>query len=219
MNNNKVHILLIDDDENYLSVVRHRLSTAKDVRFEVLWEKDGKHAIAALKKNSSIDLILMDYYLQNETGIDITKKILDEKIQTPIVFLTSNKDLGSAVHAMKLGAFDYLVKEEINDTILPRTILSTLERMRFRNDAALSEKEKLLSNQKIQAVQELVVTVCHEFNNPLAAIKITTAILGRKQLSEEEKNLLVGLNHNIAILEQHIKKFRDLNFDPLSDLI
>jgi signal transduction histidine kinase len=57
----------------------------------------------------------------------------------------------------------------------------------------------------------LVVTMCHEFNNPLAAIKISADILIRQDLPDEEKKLLTELNRNIALLENQIVKLRDLN--------
>ena len=213
MKENNIIILLIDDDDGYQSIVKHRLSPFQNKQFEVIWEKEGERAVETLKANSSIDLILMDYYLQNQTGLDVTKKIFEEKINVPILFLTSNKDLRAAVDAMKYGVEDYLLKEDMDDTILPRTILNVLERVRLKKQVDEAEKQKMLSRKKTEAVQELVVTVCHEFNNPLAAIKITTAILSRQKLSDEEKALLDSLNRNVTSLEQQIKKLRDLNID------
>ena len=213
MSENKINILLVDDDEGYLSIVKHRLTPFQNKQFDVLSEKEGDKAVETLKTNSAIDLVLMDYYLQNQTGLDVTKKIFEEKIGVPIVFLTSNKDLRAAVEAMKYGVEDYLIKEDMDDTILPRTIVNVLERVKLKRKVDEAEKNKMLSQKKTEAVQELVVTVCHEFNNPLAAIKITTAILGRQPLSVEEKTLLANLNQNVTLLEQQVKKLRDLNID------
>ena len=208
-----ITVLLIDDDPGYVSILKHRLAPFQGRRFEIIWENQSENAIKHLRENKSIDLVLMDYYLPNQTGLDVTKQIYEEKIDVPIIFLTSNKDFRAAVEAMKYGVEDYLLKEDSIDTILPRTILNVLDRVNLKKKIDEVEKRKLLSQKKTEAIQEVVVTICHELNNPLAAIKITTSILTRQQLSDGEKELLAKLNGNVTSLEQQIKKLRDLNID------
>ncbi|MGA2623936.1 MAG: response regulator [Bacteroidota bacterium] len=213
MQENTITILLVDDDPGYGSIVKHRLGPFQNKRFEVIWESQSENALKLLRENKAINLVLMDYYLQEKTGLDVTKQIYEEKIDVPIIFLTSNKDFRAAVEAMKYGVEDYLLKEDIIDTVLPRTILNVLDRVDLKRKIAEVEKRKLLSQKKTEAIQEVVVTICHELNNPLAAIKITTSILSRQQLSNEETRLLEKLNLNVTSLEQQIKKLRDLNID------
>jgi signal transduction histidine kinase len=55
--------------------------------------------------------------------------------------------------------------------------------------------------------------MCHEFNNPLAAIKISSDILARQQVDGNNKGLLEALNKNINLLEKQIVKLRDFNAD------
>lgn len=213
MEENTITILLVDDDPGYGSIVKHRLGPFQNKRFEVIWESQSENALKLLRENKSINLVLMDYYLQEKTGLDVTKQIYEEKIDVPIIFLTSNKDFRAAVEAMKYGVEDYLLKEDIIDTVLPRTILNVLDRVDLKRKIEEVEKRKLLSQKKTEAIQEVVVTICHELNNPLAAIKITTSLLSRQQLSDEETRLLEKLNLNVTSLEQQIKKLRDLNID------
>ena len=208
-----ITLLLIDDDPGYVSILKHRLAPFQGKRFEIIWESQSENAIKRLRENKSVDLVLMDYYLPNQTGLDVTRQIYEEKIDVPIIFLTSNKDFRAAVEAMKYGVEDYLLKEDSIDTILPRTILNVLDRVNLKKKIDEVEKRKLLSQKKTEAIQEVVVTICHELNNPLAAIKITTSILSRQQLSDGEKQLLAKLNDNVTSLEQQIRKLRDLNID------
>jgi hypothetical protein len=58
-----------------------------------------------------------------------------------------------------------------------------------------------------------VVTVCHEFNNPLAAIKISTDILLRQTLSEDETRMVNEIDRNIILVEKEISRLRDMNFE------
>ncbi|MEO8168379.1 MAG: hypothetical protein ABI623_09030, partial [bacterium] len=73
----------------------------------------------------------------------------------------------------------------------------------------------LIARKRTDAIKELVVTVCNEFNNPLAAIKISTDILLRQQLAPNEKKLVEDLDDNIAVVEKEITKLRDINFEKI----
>jgi response regulator of citrate/malate metabolism len=213
MHDKTITILLVDDDAGYASVARHLLRSFQNTKFNLVWEDSGEKALGQLKTNSSIDLILMDYYLPGQNGLEVTKLLFEHHIDIPIIFLTASKDFRIAVEAMKYGVEEYLVKEDMVDTMLPRAILNVLERVQLRNQIHEAEREKLLTQKKAEAIQELVVTMCHEFNNPLAAIKISADILSRQKTSEEDKQFLSKLNSNILLLEKQIIKLRDLNVE------
>ncbi|MBI1808058.1 MAG: response regulator, partial [Ignavibacteria bacterium] len=199
------------DDAEYVDVIKHQLHSFQNKRFDLTWVNDGEKALEQLRSQTNIDLVLMDYFLPDTNGVELTKRISEEKIAVPIILLTSNKDFRIAIEAMKYGVEDYLVKEEIVDTILPRTIINVLDRSQLSEKITAAEKEKLLAQKKTEAIQELVVTMCHEFNNPLAAIKISTDILLRQKVSPEAQELLAKLNRNISLLEKQIVRLRDAN--------
>lgn len=214
MADKKIKILLIDDDADYARIVRQLLSPYQAYTFELIQVDRAERAMELLRTSPDIDLILMDYYMPQINGLQITQKIKDERIDLPIIFLTSHKDYRAVVDAMKQGAEDYLLKEDLRDSILPRTVIHTLEKWHLKRKIAEAQKQALLLEKKTEAIKELVVTMCHEFNNPLAAIKISTAILGRqKELRPVEKTLLDDFNSNVAKLEEQITKLRDLNFE------
>jgi len=206
-----IHILLVDDDSEYVSMIKHHLHSFQNKQFQVTWVNEGEKVIQTLKSNPGIDVVLMDYYLPKTNGVEVSKHIFQEKIGVPVILLTSNKDFRIAVEAMKYGVEDYLVKEELGDTMLARTIISVLEGHQLKKQIASAERDKLITQKTSEAVQELVVTMCHEFNNPLAAIKISADILLRQSIDEEDKKLLNNLNSNISHLEKQIIKLRDLN--------
>ncbi|MEK7249674.1 MAG: histidine kinase dimerization/phospho-acceptor domain-containing protein, partial [Bacteroidota bacterium] len=110
---------------------------------------------------------------------------------------------------------DYMIKDEAVDSVLPRTIVNILERVYLKRKIAKQQKAELIAKKRTDAIKELVVTVCHEFNNPLAAIKISTDILLRQQLVPQEKKLVEDLDNNIALVEQEITKLRDINFEKI----
>ena len=216
MTDTSIHILIVDDDAEYVDFIRHHLQSFQNKRFELTWANDGEKALDLLRSQVGIDLVLMDYFLPDTNGVEFIKRISQQNIIVPIILLTSNKDFRIAIEAMKYGVGDYLVKEDAVDTILPRAIVNVIERCKLGQKIAAAEKEKLLAQKKTEAVQELVVTMCHEFNNPLAAIKISTDILIRQQVSSEATEILSRLNQSISILENQIVKLRDINAEKAS---
>ena len=213
-----VHLLFVDDDPRYMAVAQHLLSKYQGRQFEILWKKDGASAIEELQKNPSIDLLLIDYYLPEMNGLDVTRLIRERRIEIPIIFLTSNRDFRLAIEAMKYGIEDYVVKDEAVDSVLPRTIINILDRVTLKRKVSQQQKADLIAKKQTDAIKALVVTVCHEFNNPLAAIKISTDILLRQRLSDKERELVREMDQDVASIEREITRLRDINFDPREGL-
>ena len=215
MESSAINVLIIDDDIAYVRIAQMHLKKYQGRRFNIIWKEDGAKGLEELEHNAGIDVILMDYYLPNINGIEITKVIRSRTISTPIIFLTSNKDFRLAIEVMKLGVEDYLIKEEMSETILPTTLLSVLERVKLKRQIAAVEKNKLIAQKRAEAIKELIVTICHEFNNPLAAIKISTDIVARQKLSNDDRKLIEELDTNISVMEDEINKLKSIAFDRI----
>ncbi len=210
-----INLLIVDDDTAYVAVAQHLLAKYQGKKFEISWKKDGASAIEMLEKGANIDLVLLDYFLPELNGLEVTKAIRAKQIDVPIIFLTSNRDFALAIEAMKFGVDDYVVKDDAVDSVLPRTIVNILERVYLKRKIAEQQKAELIAQKRTDAIKELVVTVCHEFNNPLAAMKISTDILARQKLPVAEKELISELDKSISIIEKEITKLRDLNFEKI----
>jgi DNA-binding NarL/FixJ family response regulator len=208
-----IHLLFIDDDTSYMAVAQHLLSKYQGRTFEILWKQNGQEGMAVLERNPGIELILMDYYLPDVNGLEVTRQIREKKLDIPIIFLTSNRDFRLAIEGMKYGVEDYLVKDEAVDSVLPRTIVNILERVKLKKRIAEQIKTDLIARKRTDAIREVVVTVCHEFNNPLAAIKISADILLRQELSPEERAQVEDLDLNIGMMEKEISRLREIDFE------
>jgi DNA-binding NtrC family response regulator len=208
-----IHLLFVDDDTSYVAVAQHLLSKYQARNFHILWRQDGTSAIELLEQGPPVDLLLLDYYLPEMNGLEVIKAIRSKGIDIPIILLTSSRDFRLAVEAMKQGVEDYLVKDEAIDSVLPRTIINILERVRLKERIAEQKKADLLARKRTDAIRELVVTVCHEFNNPLAAIKISTDILQRQPFPDPEKEAVRQMDTSIGAVEKEINRLRDINFE------
>lgn len=205
-----VNLLFIDDDPSYMAVAQHLLSKYQGRRFNIQWKQDGASALEYLRGRPPVDMLLIDYYLPEMNGLEVTKAIRDEGIEIPIIFLTSNRDFRLAIEVMKYGVEDYIVKDEAVDSVLPRTILNILERVNLKRRIVDQQRADLILQKKTDAIRELIVTVCHEFNNPLAAIKISTDIIRRQAKTAEDIAILKELDVYIGEVEREINRLRDI---------
>ncbi len=216
MRDSSIHVLLIDDDIVYTKIVTEYLKNFPDEKFVVTSEYTGPSGIQKLQNDPSVDIVLLDYFLGSMNGLDVAKEIRTAKLETPIVFVSWNKDFNLAVEAMKLNVEDYLIKSEIATSILPSTIIAALNRTELKRKITISQKNKFAAEQRAQAIKELIVTVCHEINNPLAAIKLSSEIISRGSITPEERSIVNTLGINIKKIERETIKLKDINSVPRS---
>ena len=99
-------LLVIDDDPSIALQVRH---VAGGLGLEVATAEtaaDGESRFASGRP----DVVLLDVLLPDGTGLDVYQTLRRQESKTPIVFVTTRGASGTAIEAMRLGAFDFLVK-------------------------------------------------------------------------------------------------------------
>lgn len=209
----KITVLLIDQDITFASIVQNHLQRFQGRHFNLIWKESADDAMREIQQNPKIHVILTDFSLPGKNGLEFLLQLTEKNIRIPVVFATSTRDLRNAVEAMKLGVEDYFLKDDLTESLLPRTIINAYERVARREQTRTVEKQMLLAQKRAEAIRELVVTVCHEFNNPLAAIKISTDLLLRQNPSEKELKLLKSLERDILLIEDEVRRLRDVGFD------
>ena len=108
-------ILIMDDDvamTNYLKVFLTQTGL-----FELVVVNDSRE-VADMLTRDEFDIILLDMVMPNVSGIDILSDIQNKGMDTQVVVLTGISDVDLAVNAMKLGAFDYLIKPVDEEKLL-----------------------------------------------------------------------------------------------------
>ena len=99
-------ILIIEDDTAFCQMLQ-RFLTKKN--YEVEASLTGIDALQTFKKDD-FQLVITDLRLPNYDGIQLLKEIKEVKPQVPVVVMTGYAEVGTAVTAMKNGAFDYISK-------------------------------------------------------------------------------------------------------------
>jgi FixJ family two-component response regulator len=212
---NTVRILLVDDDIAFSKLVQIILKRFQPCTFMLIWKDSIESALAEIAQNQEIDVILMDYHFPASNGLEFCLQLNQMGRSIPIIFLTGYRDFKLAVEAMKLGVEDFLLKDDLNEAYLPRTILSILDRVRLRKHKQAVEKRLAMAESRAQAIRELVVTVCHEFNNPLAAVKISFDLLQRQIMEIVQPDVIKSFEERFNAIDSEIKRLRDLNFEKI----
>lgn len=114
-------VLVVDDDPINIKVTK--LIMEKEPYCEIVSATSGKEALELLDR-ISVDLILLDVEMSDMNGFETLARIR-QKHNTPVVFLTGNKDIHTIQEANKLGVDDYISKPFIPLT-LKETIHSIL---------------------------------------------------------------------------------------------
>lgn len=107
-------ILVVDDDKD----LRFNLSNIlKDEDYDVLAVEDGREALKAVQNNSP-NLALLDVRLPGMNGMKILEKLKRIDKDLIIIMITAYVEVKDAVKAMKLGAFDYIIKPFDNEELI-----------------------------------------------------------------------------------------------------
>ena len=109
------NILIIDDEEKLRGLLAR---IVKSEGFVVLEAADLKSGFKKLEQNE-IDVVLCDVKLPDGNGVDFLEKIKASFPLTEVILLTAYGKISDGVQAMKNGAFDYIVKGDDNDKIIP----------------------------------------------------------------------------------------------------
>src|SRR5258705_12099353 len=107
-------ILVIDDEQGILETLRIRL---KNEGFDVTTAQGGKAGLEQLK-GSAPDIVLTDVKMPGVTGIEILSAVRAQDPETPVILMTAQASLQSAIQAVNEGAFHYVQKPFSNDGIV-----------------------------------------------------------------------------------------------------
>ena len=146
----KPKILIIDDEIHIVELIRFNLETSG---YEVDIAYDGLDGYLKIKENAP-QLVLLDWMLPNISGIDMLKKIRNDKSLSdiPVIMLTAKNMESDKIEGLELGADDYITKPfEIREVLARVQVqLRHKEEKEAEEQHTLSFKDMLLNRDTFQ---------------------------------------------------------------------
>ncbi|MBI3651160.1 MAG: response regulator [Acidobacteria bacterium] len=153
-------ILLVEDNPGDALLVEEALSEVWQTQYELMHRNCLDQGLRQMDENG-IDVILLDLSLPDSDGLGTLYKMNAHAPETPIIILSGFKEEIVAIKAVEEGAQDYLVKGQINSSLLGRAIQYAIERK--RNELALrhtnAELDRLVQERTVELAQTNVALV------------------------------------------------------------
>ena len=133
-------LLLVDDDEDESLILRALLResarTPGALQFSLDWVSEAEAALEQIGR-AQHDVYLIDYYLGATTGLQIIERAVAAGCEAPLILLSGQDDPRVDANAMRAGATDYLVKDQLSGALLERTLRYAIAGK--KNERALRE--------------------------------------------------------------------------------
>ena len=126
-------VLLIEDNPGDARLIREMLAEEPAHPFRLAHADRLSRGIEELARKAT-DLVLLDLSLPDSQGIETFAKVYAHSPKVPIIVLSGNDDQQLALHAVKSGAQDYLVKGKIDGALLLKSMQYSIERKHYQEE-------------------------------------------------------------------------------------
>ena len=127
--NARTRILLVDDDEEDYLITADIIAEVEGTSFDIEWRSSLAAAVEALE-HGQYDVLVFDYRLGPDTGIDLLRHVVERHYPAPVILLTGQQDNAVDNEAIREGASDYLIKGKITPDSFARAVRHALEKHR-----------------------------------------------------------------------------------------
>ena len=166
-------VIVVDDDPLSLESTRRILGT-KNMRVSCL--RSGNKLLKFIEKNSP-DIILLDIMMPEMGGFDTYKALRkyekqNGRAETPVIFLTGEKDNDTENQGLKLGAADYICKPFDREVLIRRienTVLRNKRIERLTEDATIDKLTGFLNK---ECGNERIAAACESLNGALMILDL-----------------------------------------------
>ncbi len=180
------HLLIVDDERVILQILR---AVFEDEPYRITTVATGNDARRVIEEQGC-DILITDKNLPDLGGLDLLRLAKEQDPSTEVIVVTGYGSLETAISAMELGAYDYVLKPLNNVFEIRRKVERALDRQRIAREntrllahlrqknaeleAALAEtrelQAELIQSEKLAGIGTLAAGVAHEVSSPLFGI-------------------------------------------------
>jgi len=206
MENNKLHILIVDDDDRIRDLLKDYLINNNYIISTAGNADEAKEKLKYIK----FDILILDVMMPGQSGYELTEEI-KKTIQVPIILLTAKGEVENRIKGLELGADDYIGKP-----FEPKELL-----LRIKNIIKNKNKLDLSSKHFVGQAEINLNKMTINFNNKIRKInnaekKVLIEMLSNpgKTFSREEIGKISGINQERSIDVMVTRLRQKLESDP-----
>lgn len=181
-----IKVLIADDDAAQRRLIAMLL--IKKLGYKIVEAENGKDALSILdadQREQSIQLIILDLRMPQVSGFEVLEQINEKHPGKPVIILTGSQDVEDAVHAMQMGAVDFLTKPvasermivSVNNALKMSTLTKEVTRLKKRESGTFSFNDLIGHNGGLESVVSIA--------KKAAASDIPTLITGETGVGKE----------------------------------
>ena len=218
-------ILIIDDEVFIRESAR---SFLEDYGYRILEAENGKEGLAMYREKEP-DLLLCDLRMPEMDGLEVLEKVTEKDRETPVIIVSGAGNIVDTVEALRLGAWDYIIKPIQNMDVLHHAVNKAFERADFIKANREYQKElekaneelkisletlettrdKLVQSEKMAALGELVAGVAHDINTPVGVGVTAASFLDTK--TKEFRKIYESGNLKRSELESYLNTIEEIS--------
>ena len=187
--------VLVVDDDPFIRATTGKVLTSRG--FEVLQAGNGREGLDLFRERGP-DLLIVDLKMPVMNGLELLSRLSDVIERTPVLVISGEGGLDEAVEALRLGAWDYLVKPIVSAEVLHHAVDKALERAALIREneahrqnlerqvqqrtlelrkANLELEHQFLKQQKLGVIGTIAGGMAHDFNNILSSVVFSTELV------------------------------------------
>ncbi len=200
MTGEQVRVLVVDDEESVRNLLQRILEGAG---YQVTTAANGKEALYKVSLGET-EVVLLDIKMPEMSGIEVLSKLTADSPDTCAIMVTSVVETETAVEAMKLGAYDYILKLFDRDDVLQK-VLGAIERWKRQTQ----EKHRYLELQ--ESITEKTQLMQEQFTELLNSLAREHQLLQQLAVGQAggDKKLLSRLPKELQEPMSSVEEFRD----------
>ncbi len=219
--NPELRILLIEDDEDDFVMTRDMLDEVERQSYDLKWVADFDKGLDALS-SEEFAVCLIDYRLGERTGLEFLRDAIDNGCQSPLILLTGLFSHEVDSEAMKSGAADYLVKQQMTPLLLDRAIHHAIERKQAEDELrslneTLEKQNKSMAESRRKAFEHMAQaedakSETERINKELEVSIERTSMMAEEALTANraKSEFLANMSHEIRTPLNAVIGFTDL---------
>jgi DNA-binding NtrC family response regulator len=148
-------VLLVEDEDLYRNLIKAFLHQS----FDVIIAANGKEARERINEEENIDVVILDLFLPDESGVDLIPVIQEKQPDSEIVIVTAYEQISEATKLIRLGADNFLNKPILKDHLM-KVVFDSMER-KYKEKIIPYVKKRLIEHElsdedKYKLLQDLI---------------------------------------------------------------